>query len=85
METSNKRNSPRWTLSKAGRSIGGLKTFDKHQTYDTKPSIGKQQLSNKRTATSCHFGTAPRLSNKQGVFKDSMTGAMKIKMPHSKW
>jgi hypothetical protein len=74
MATSNKKTSPRWTLSKAGRTIGGLKTFDKHQTYDTKQSVGKQFTSQKRTASSCHFGTAPKFSSKLGVFKDPPRG-----------
>lgn len=86
MNTGNKKNNPRWTLSKAGRFISGVKQFAKHQTYDTKGSVGKQFISKKKTAPSAHFGTAPRdVSSKAGVFKDGMTGAMKVKMPHSKW
>jgi hypothetical protein len=86
MNPSNKKNSPRWSLSKAGRFVTGIKAVDKHQTYDTRTAVGKQFVSKKRTAPSCTFGTAPRdVSGKVGTFKDSMTGAMKVKMPHSKW
>ena len=86
LNPSSKKNSPRWTLSKAGRSVAGLKAADKHQTYDTRPSVGKQFTSKNKTAPSCHFGTAPRdVSSKVGVFKGSMTGVMKVKMPHSRW
>ena len=86
MQTSNKKNMPRWTLAKAGRFVTGIKRMDKHQTYDTKGSVGKQFVSKKKTAPSAHFGTAPRdVSSKVGTFKDNMTGVMKVKMPHSKW
>lgn len=83
---STKQNSPRWTLSKAGRFVAGIKTIDKLQTYDTRPSVGKQPVSKNRTAPSCTFGTASRdVSAKTGTYKDSMTGVVKVKMPHSKW
>lgn len=86
MNPSTKENAPKWTLSKAGRAVAGLRTVDKHQTYDTRSAVGSQFVSKNRTAPSCHFGTSSRdLSSKVGVFKDGMTGAMKIKMPHSKW
>lgn len=83
---STKKNAPKWTLSKAGRSVAGLRNVDKHQTYDTRSAVGRQNVSKNRTAPSAHFGTSSReLSSKMGTFKDSMTGAMKVKMPHSKW
>jgi hypothetical protein len=86
MNPSTRQNSPKWTLSKAGKSLAGIKTNDKHQTYDTRPSLGQQNISKNKTAPSCKFGTAPRdVSSKAGIFKDGMTGTMKIKMPHSKF
>lgn len=86
MNPSTKKNNPRWTLSKAGRSVAGLKSVDKHQTYDTRTSVGKQFVSKKRTAPSCTFGTAPRdITSKMGNYKDGMTGVVKVKMPHAKW
>ncbi|CAI2377535.1 unnamed protein product [Moneuplotes crassus] len=86
VNTSNKKNNPRWTLSKAGRFATGIKGYDKHQTYDIKGAVGRQQNSKKKSAPSAHFGTAPRdISAKMGTFKDGMTGAMKVKMPHAKW
>lgn len=84
MNPSTRQNSPKWTLSKAGRSVAGVKTYDKHQTYDTRVAFGVQHVSKKTTSPSCKFGTASRdVSSKVGIFKDSMTGAMKLKMPHS--
>mmetsp|Transcript_8749 Transcript_8749/g.9926 ORF Transcript_8749/g.9926 Transcript_8749/m.9926 type:complete len:115 (+) Transcript_8749:532-876(+) len=86
MNTSKKRNNPSWSLAKAGRFVTGIKQPDKHQTYDTKGSVGRQYVSKKKSAPSAHFGTAPRdVSSKVGQFKDNMTGVMKVKMPHSKW
>lgn len=83
---SNKMNAPKWTLSKAGRSVTGIRQADKHQTYDTRSSVGNQKISQNRSSPSAHFGTSSRdLSSKVGVFKDGMTGAMKVKMPHIKW
>ena len=86
MNPSSKKNAPKWTLSKAGRSVAGLRTVDKHQTYDTRSAVGKQHTSKNKSAPSAHFGTSSRdLSSKLGTFKDGMTGAMRVKMPHSKW
>jgi len=51
---------PKWTLPKAGRSSGVGKTIAKHQTYDTRSSVGKQKLSKNRTGGSAHFGTSSR-------------------------
>ena len=86
MNPSTKGNSPKWSLSKAGRAVAGIKTYDKHQTYDTRISVGVQHISKNRTSPSWKFGTASRdISSKAGIFKDGMTGTMKIKMPHSKW
>ena len=84
MNPSTRQNSPKWTLSKAGRTVAGVKTYDKHQTYDTRVSLGVQNVSKNRTSPSWKFGTASRdISSKAGVYKDSMTGTMKLKMPHS--
>ena len=83
---STKKNSPRWTLSKAGRTVAGLRNASKHQTYDTRTSVGKQSVSKNKTAPSCSFGTASRdITSKMGTFKGGMTGVVKVKMPHSKY
>ncbi|CAI2375506.1 unnamed protein product [Moneuplotes crassus] len=72
---------PKWTLPKAGRNFGDGKRLSKHQTYDTRSSVGKQYLSKNKSGPSAHFGTGNR-SSKVGQFRDSMTGAMKVRMPH---
>lgn len=83
---SSKKNFPKWTLSKAGRSVAGLRNVDKNQTYDTRSGVGKQQSSKNKSAPSAHFGTSSRdLTSKLGTFKDGMTGVMKVKMPHARW
>lgn len=48
---STKQNMPRWTLPKAPRPEAAVKKYDKHQTYDTRSSIGLQASSKNRTAT----------------------------------
>lgn len=52
MNPSTRQNSPKWTLSKAGRTVAGVKTYDKHQTYDTRVSLGVQNVSKNRTSPS---------------------------------
>jgi len=143
---STKKDFPKWTLPKAGRSGGLIKKIDKNQTYDTRSSVGKQYVSKNKSGPSAHFGTSVRgklflsllstiptftyffitaynsnskfgslnfpygawaifsllfyhilsekrertqksnlviiIAAKTGTFKDSMTGAMKVRMPH---
>lgn len=81
---STKKDYPKWTLPKAGRGGNYYKKLDKNQTYDTRSSVGTQHLSKNKSGPSAHFGTSNR-GTKAGVFKDSMTGAMKIKMPHASY
>lgn len=78
---SSKKDFPKWTMPKAGRGGNYYKRLDKNQTYDTRSSVGKQYVSKNRSGGSAHFGTSSR-STKVGTFKDSMTGAMKVRMPH---
>lgn len=82
--TSNKKDYPKWTLPKAGRGANSYKRLDKNQTYDTRSSVGKQYVSKNKSGPSAHFGTSNR-STKAGVFKDGMTGAMKVRMPHAQY
>ena len=83
---SNKHNFSKWTLPKAGRTGPEARPVDKHQTYDTRSSIGRQNDSKKKSSASTHFGTAERShQNKLGSFKDQMTGVTKVRMPHPTW
>lgn len=82
--TSGKQDFPKWTLPKAGRGGNQYKKLDKNQTYDTRSSVGKQHVSKNKSGSSAHFGTSSRSSN-VGTFKDGMTGAMKVKMPHARY
>ena len=84
--TSNKQNMPRWTLPKAAPREATKKTFDKHQTYDTRSGFGTQHISKNKNTTKCHFGTSGRAhSNKLGTFKDQMQGGSSIKCYQPKW
>jgi hypothetical protein len=68
---STKQNFPRWTLPKAARPEAAVKKYDKHQTYDTRGSIGVQASSKNRTATQAHFGSSNRDGAKKlGSFAD---------------
>jgi hypothetical protein len=69
---SNKKDYPRWTLPKAGRSGGGDKKVSKNQTYDTRSGVGKQHLSKNKSGSSCHFGTAGRCKFKNLYFMFSV-------------
>lgn len=71
-------------MPKAGRGGNYYKRLDKNQTYDTRSSVGNQYLSKNRSGPSAHFGTSSR-ATRTGTFKDSMTGAMKVKMPHASY
>lgn len=57
---SQKKDYPKWTLPKAGRNVGSDRRTSKHQTYDTRSSVGKQYLSKNKTGGSAHFGTSSR-------------------------
>ena len=57
---SNRKDYPKWTLPKAGRGTGAGKRISKHQTYDTRSSVGKQHLSKNKSGSSAHFGTSSR-------------------------
>ncbi|CAI2375408.1 unnamed protein product [Moneuplotes crassus] len=81
---SNKKNNPKWTLPKARRSLDQSKSLTKHQTYDTRSSVGKQYTSKNKNARAAHFGTASR-DAKVGHFRDTMAGAMKVRMPHASY
>lgn len=82
-DPSNRKTLPKWTLPKAPRGEN-RKKLDRNQTYDTRSGFNKQATSKNRTGQSCHFGTAGRaVISKMGTFKDSYTGAMKVKMPHN--
>jgi hypothetical protein len=68
---STKLNFPRWTLPKAPRPEAAVKKYDKHQTYDTRSSIGIQASSKNRTSTQAHFGSSDRAGVvKLGIFAD---------------
>lgn len=83
-DPSNKTTMPKWTLPKGGRSSSEFKKPDKHQTYDTRSGFKDQVASKNKTSARCHFGTAGRQAiSKMGSFKDTFTGAMKVKMPHN--
>lgn len=81
---STRKDYPKWTLPKAGRNGNMYKKLDKNQTYDTRSSVGKQYVSKNKSGPSAHFGTSNRAA-KVGTFKDGMTGAMKVKMPHASY
>lgn len=57
---STKTDFPRWTLPKAGRPANDLRSVTKHQTYDTRSSIGAQCHSKNKTAPKTHFGSSGR-------------------------
>ena len=81
---STKKDFPKWTLPKAGRGGNQYRKVDKNQTYDTRSSVGNQYLSKNKSGPSAHFGTSNRAA-RTGQFKDGMTGAMKVKMPHASY
>ena len=78
---STRKDYPKWTLPKAGRAGTAYKRLDRNQTYDTRSAFSRQHLSKNKTGSWAHFGTSGR-SSKVGAFRDSMTGHMKVRMPH---
>lgn len=76
-------NQPKWTLPKAGRTQGDLKSLTKNQTYDNRSSIGRQPASNNKSSPTAHFGTSGRdNTSKTGHFKDLMVGQANVKLYH---
>eukprot|EP00347_Sterkiella_histriomuscorum_P002257 403368860 len=79
-------NQPKWTLPKAGRTHGELKSLTKNQTYDTRSSIGAQPTSNMKTSPKATFGSSGRdQTSKTGHFKDLMQGQANVKLYHPNW
>lgn len=84
VDPSTKTTLPKWTLPKGGRSGPEFKKPDKHQTYDTRSGFKNQVASKNRSAPRANFGKAERSAiAKTGSFKDTFTGAMRVKMPHN--
>lgn len=84
VDPSTKKTLPKWTLPKGGRSASEFKSPDTFQTYDTRSAFGKQPVSKNKSSGYTHFGQAGRAAiSKMGTFKDTFTGAMKVRMPHN--
>ena len=62
MLPSEKQNFPRWTLPKAGRTIGTNvnPVNNRNQTYDTRSAFGGQVASKNITSKRAHFGSSHR-------------------------
>lgn len=77
---------PRWTLPKNPRPEPSVKKYDKHQTYDTRSSMGMQASSKNRTSSNATFGSSSRDGAKKlGSFASEMRGAASVKLFHPKF